>query len=275
MAGKKIGEVKGAAAAAPLHEASATLAFGVASLGVEGPTGAFPPTPARLLDAVKEKLSKCRVMRNDSGIATMMNDEGTMRVYKTLQTNLRGAGVLDIAGRKFIVGRTRSTWVLIYDQPHEEIYEDARFMDVDLKRCDTLVLDNGKTMFVSRISKSDIDMLNSIASLAAGRKAQQNETLVPPADGTVSYAALTSKLRAATDICSDDPLFEMDEFAAGIKFVTTLQDQHGNTHYYIVSGDKEQAYYLYINSDSEPPGNYLFTTTFSYKKDSCMLYRED
>jgi hypothetical protein len=275
MVGRKLDDGRAGQAAAPLRESSSTLAFGVGKLGVEGPTGAFPPTPARLLDIVKEKLSRCRVMVNDSGIATTMNKDGTMLVYKTLQANMRGACMLNIGDKKFIVGRTRSTWVLVYDQPPEEIYEDSRFMDIDLKRRDVLVLENGKTMFVSRISRADIDMLNGIAAIANGRKAQANDTLAPSADGSVSYACLQSKLRSAVDVCSDDPLFEMEEFAEGIKFVTTLQDQQGNAHYYIVSGEKEHAYYLYINSGAEPPDRCLFTTTFSYKKDSCILYRED
>ncbi len=275
MAGRKLENGRGGQAAEPPRESSATLAFGVEKLGVEGHTGAFPPTPARLLDIVKGKLTRCRVMVNDSGIATAMNQDGTMLLYKTLPANTRGVCMLKIGDKNFIVGRTRSTWVLFYDLPPEEIYEDARFMDIDLKKRDVLVLETGKTMFLSRVSRSDIDMLNGIAAIANGRKAQPNDTLAPSADGVISYASLESKLRAATNVCSEDPLFEMEEFARGIKFVTTLQDQHGNSHYYIVSGEKELAYYLYINSNPDPPERSLFTTTFSYKNDSCILYRED
>ncbi|MFH0885031.1 MAG: hypothetical protein V1861_04935 [Candidatus Micrarchaeota archaeon] len=275
MAGRKIEDGRDAQVRGSLREKSSTLAFGTEELGLEGPTGAFPPTPARLLDMVKGKLSGCRIMRNESGIATTMNEDGTMPVYKTLPANIQGACMLNLGDKKFIVGRTRSTWVLIYDSPPEEIYEDTRFMNIDLKKRDILVLENGKTMFLSRISRQDIDMLNGIAAIAGGRKAPQSDTLAPSADGVVSYSGLQNKLRAATDICSGDPLFEMEEFVQGIKFVTTLQDQHGNSHYYIVSGKEEHDYYLYINSNSNPPERCIFTTTFTYKKDSCILYRED
>lgn len=214
-------------------------------------------------------------MKNDSEIATTMTPDKTMVVYRTLPANLRGVCMLNIGDKKFVVGRTRSTWFLLYESPPEEIYEDARFMDIDLKRRDVLVLEKGKTMYLSRVSRQEIDMLNGIAAVSNGRKAQQKDTLALAPDSVVSYSALASKLPLATEVSSDDPFFDMEEFAREMKFVTALQDSHGNAHYYIVSGEAEQAYYLYVNSESKPPVSVLYETTFRYKNDSCVLYRED
>jgi hypothetical protein len=257
------------------RETSSTLAFGATKLGVEGPSGAYPQTPARVLEILREKLSRCRVMVNDSGIACEMNIDKTMLVYRNLSKNLRGAGLISIGDLKFMVGRTRSTWFLLYDNPPEELYEDSRFMSVDFKNRDVLVLENGKSMFLSRVSRHDIDLMNGIAAVSSGRKAKAPDTLAPDPEGGVSYSDLSRKLKAARDVYSEDLLFSMDEFADGIKFVTTLQDENGNTHYYIVSGEEEHAFWLYINTDPGAPEKSLFMTTFTYNNDSCIMYQED
>ncbi len=257
------------------RESSSTLAFGVAKLGVEGPTGSFPQTAAKVLEILKEKLSRCRVMVNDSGVATEMNPDGTMLVYKNLSRNMRGAGLISIGERKFMVGRTRSTWFLLYDTPPEELYEDSRFMDMDFKKRDVLVLETGKSMFLSRVSRQEIDVMNGIAALASGKRKAKADTLAPDPEGVVSYSELSQKLKAAHDVFSEDMLFDMNHFADGIKFVTTLQDANGNTHYYIVSGEEEHAYWLYINSNPGTPEKSLFKTTFKYNNDACVMFQED
>jgi hypothetical protein len=279
-------EIKAAAKAGPAgaveRESSATLAFGAVSLGVESIAAQMPATPARMLDIIRGKLSKCRVMVAESGIACELNDDKTMLVYKNLAKNLKGAWTLGIPKSgmngedlKFIVGRTRSTWVLFFDQPPESLYENPKFMSIDLKKRDVVVLETGKTMYLARVSRQEIDLLNSIAAVANGKaQAPMKDTLAPATDAIPSYSDVSAKLGKAEDVLSEDLIFEMSQFAEGIKFITTLQDEAGHAHYYIISGDEEHAYWLYVNSDPAPPEGSLFKTTFRYKDDSCVLYRE-
>lgn len=279
-------EIKAAARAGPAgaaeRESSATLAFGAVSLGVESIAAQMPATPARMLDIIRGKLSKCRVMVNDSGIACELNEDKTMLVYKNLPKNLKGAWMLSIPKSgingedlKFIVGRTRSTWVLFFDQPPESLYESPKFMSIDLKKRDVVVLETGKTMFLARVSRQEIDLLNSIAAVANGKgPTPVKDTLAPAPDTIPSYSDVGAKLGEAEDVFSEDLVFDMKEFAGGIKFITTLQDESGHAHYYIISGEDEHAYWLYVNSDPAPPEGSLFKTTFRYKDDSCVLYRE-
>lgn len=283
MAGKLLGiRAGGQPAGSEKHESSSTLAFDAVSLGIEGPSGPMPATPSRMLEALREKLSQCRVMANESGIACELNADRTIMVYRNLHKNMRGAWVLNMpncgsegSDLRFIVGRTRSTWVLLYDQSPESIYENPRFMSIDLKKRDVVVLSNGKTMYLSRVSRREIDLLNGVAAVSGRReKGVQKDTLVPAHDDVPSYSDISAKLAACEDVHSEDLVFDIREFSDGIKFITTLQDERGNAHYYIVSGESEQAYWLYVNNDPGPPEGSLFRTTFRYKGDSCVLYRE-
>ncbi len=258
------------------REHTSTLAIGVAGLLEEGPTGQFPATPGKALDTLRERLSRCRVMASESGIATGPNIDDTFTVYSTLSKRVRGAWPLKIDDARFIIGRTKSTWFLLYDRPPESFYEDARFMNIDLKKRDVLTLDNGKTMFLSRVSRTEIDMLNTMANLRPHEKKPQHfDTLVPRQDGSLSYSAIKWRLRAATSVRSEDLVFDMRKFADGIKFITTMEDDSGGVHYYIVSGEEERSYWLYVNSSAPAPEGALYKTTFTFHNDKCVLYRED
>ncbi|MCI0503342.1 hypothetical protein L0Y65_01370 [Candidatus Micrarchaeota archaeon] len=283
MAGNRMEGAPGAQSDAKAqHDSSSTLAFDAVRLRVEGPSGPMPATPARILEALREKIAKCRVMVNESGIASEMNPDGTMSVYRNLHKNLKGAWVLNIqnSGKdggdlRFIVGRTRSTWVLLYDQSPESIYENPKFMSIDLKKRDVVVLENGKTMYLSRISRHELDALNGVAAVCCGKKpALKKDTLAPGHEDVPSYSDLAAKLRASGEVHSEDLLFDMKEFADGIRFITALQDASGNAHYYIVSGEEEHAFWLYVNADGGAPEGAIFKTTFRYMDDSCVLYRE-
>jgi hypothetical protein len=224
---------------------------------------------------LRERLSRCRIILNESGVLCESGPDGISTVYRNLPANLRGAWMLSVGDTRFMVGRTRSTWVLLYDRSPESLYEDPGFMAVDFRKRDVLVLDNGKSMFLSRVSREEIDALNILAARSSGKKTPQNDTIAPPGDGSVSYDDVRGKLKAATVVHSSDVFFDMGRFADSIRFITTLQDADGNAHYYLVAGEAEKDYWLYINNaDAPPPKGCTSTTRFRYKDDSCILYGE-
>jgi hypothetical protein len=256
--------------AAP-KDSTSTLAFSVGKPAVEEGMGFLPKTSDKLLDALKDRLGKMFVLVNDSGIGCEEISEGSGQMrYKNLPPNLRGAWKLTINDTTFIVGRTRSTWVLVYDKSPESLYEDERFMSLDLKLRDVLATETGKTMFLSRISRDDLNTLNAIAAQSAQKKAQKIDTLAPSDDGSF-YDEVVQKLRSSLVEHSTDLFFDMQEFADGIKFMTPIQDASGN-HYYIVSGAEENDYWLYINAEPPPPEGCLAVTRFRYRNDICTLY---
>ncbi|MEW6036625.1 MAG: hypothetical protein AB1529_08500 [Candidatus Micrarchaeota archaeon] len=262
---------KASVRAAP-RESTSTLAFSTAAPAAEEGIGFLPKTSDKLLDALKDRLAKMMVLVNDSGIGCEESPEGSGQMrYKNLPPNLRGAWKLTIKDTTFIVGRTRSTWLLVYDKAPESLYEDERFMGLDLKLRDVLATETGKTMFLSRISREDLNMLNAIAAQSAAKKAQPLDTLAPGDDGVFSHDEVVRKLRSAVVEHSTDLFFDMNEFADGIKFMTPIQDASGN-HYYIVSGAEEQDYWLYINAEPPAPEGCLGITRIRYKNDICTLY---
>jgi hypothetical protein len=144
-------------------------------------------------------------------------------------------------------------------------------MSLDLKLRDVLATETGKTMFLSRISRDDLNTLNAIAAQSAQKKAQKIDTLAPSDDGSFSHDEVVQKLRSSVVEHSTDLFFDMQEFADGIKFMTPIQDASGN-HYYIVSGAEENDYWLYINAEPPPPEGCLAVTRFRYRNDICTLY---
>jgi hypothetical protein len=263
-------------------EATGTLAFNASRLKEEGLTTAMPLTPARVLEAVRERIAKCRVKVSESGMAVVAHGTADSFRYRNLAQNLRGAWMLQLpkCGQhgedlKFLVGRTRSTLFLLYDFPPESIYENTKFMGINFRARDILELEGGKTMFLSRVTRKDVMALNAIASSSGGKAGPaKRDTLAPEQDSVADSAELAEKLKRATDVRSEDLLFSIGEFADQIVFSTALQDLSGNPYYYIVSGSEEQAFWLYVNRDPGAPEGALFRTTFIYGTDTCVLYRE-
>ena len=136
------------------RDTTATSIFSAGVPAIEEDLSSFPKTPERLLDALRKRLSTCRVMVNDSGILCDWNADGTFLVYKNLPKNLRGAWMLKIGDLQFMIGRTRSTWVLLYEQLPETISNDRRFTGtIYLMNRDIIVLESGKTMYLSRVER--------------------------------------------------------------------------------------------------------------------------
>lgn len=268
-------------------DTAATSIFSLQRPGIEDDISTFPKTPEKLLKKLRVLLAGCRVVVNESGVLCEMNEDGAFLVYKNLPKNLRGAWMLTIDDVKFMVGHTRSTWVLLYDRAPESLYEDPRFMSVDLKRRDVIVLENGKSMFLSCVTREEIDTLNAIAIQSATRKKmpastknipaivkESTDTIAPDLEGTIDYDVLRRKLKNVSEFYSTDASFHIARFAEEIKFITTLQDEEGNNHYYIIAGENEHAYWLYVNANASPPKHCISTTCFKYKNDSCVLYEE-
>ena len=259
------------------QEATATLAVGISSLWEEGPMGSLPAASGKILDAVRTQLEGCRIMNripgNDgSGISVCANADGTATVYATLPKNLRGVGSVTADGTIFLIGKTRSSWFLLYGVPPASLYENPAFMSINLRRCDILTLGNGKTRYLSRVSRDEINALIGIASSSARIPA---ETLAPQPGMNVPIEALAAKLKKAESVQSDDLFFNMGAFAEGIRFAAVLQDASGNPYYYIISGEQERPYWLYVNTETNGPEGSMYPTRFRFNADSCIMFREE
>ncbi len=303
------------AAVASRNEATATSIFSMTAPALDEDLSAFPKTPERLLAVLKDKLAKCRVLVNDSGILCEADEDGLMIRYKNLPNNLQGAWMLKIGDIQFMTGRTRTTWILVYDRPPESLPEDPRFTGkINFMNRDIIMLESGKTMFVSRISRDERNALNIIAAgeaartaagATAGKAAEGGAgagpgqyppeaamapaaanaplgrpgrapglSLEPDETGTVDYEAIQSALKSVQGFHSSDPFFELGAFADSIKFITTEQDADGRDRYYIVAGEEESIYWLYVNRAAPEPQGTALTARFTHGTERCILYKE-
>lgn len=239
----------------PRHEAAALM----------------PETPGKLLAALRSQIGQLTIERAGSGIR---HEDGR---YVVLPKTLRSAWMArvnhPVLGEfKFLIGQTRSTWVLLYDQPHEKVYEDPRFLGVELKRTDATRTPKGKQMFVSRIGKADLVTINAIAAQDAGLRARP-DTLAPT-EGAFSQEDTLARMQRCTLGDSTDADFDLDAFIAGIRFITPTQGSSGN-YYYIEAGgrDKPKTSELHVGTDPHlPEETYGHKATLAYKNEPVFLY---
>lgn len=231
----------------------------------------MPETEGKLLTALRAQIGRLSIEQADSGYR---HEDGR---YVVLPKTLRSAWMAQVqhpvlGELKFLVGQTRSTWVLLYDKPHERIYEDPRFMSVELKRRDVARTPKGKAMYVSRIERSDLDTINAIAAQDATER-PHSDTLVPT-EGAFSFEETVSRLRLCRlDACTD-PQFDLSDFVDTVHFITPTQSSAGN-YYYLDAGDPEDpmACELHVSRDPEHPADsYGHKATLSYRRDPSYLY---
>jgi hypothetical protein len=234
-----------------------------------------PTATSKLLEAVKAQLGKLTIQDSASDLVWGERADGS-KGYTALPKRLLGAWKLDIQGTTFLVGQTRSTWVLLYDKPPEMIYEDTRFMSIDLKRKDIVTTEKGKRMYVSRIERADLDRLNGIAAQEARKRTVVVDTLVPQ-EGSFSMPEVREKLLRCEFRQSTDPFFDLESFVKSIKFMTPMQGATGN-YYYIVAGDEEKTCALYIDRpDPIPKDSYKGVAILKYRgkqSEDCILFMD-
>lgn len=231
----------------------------------------MPETPGKLLTALKDQIAQLTIEQAGSGI----RHEGGK--YVVLPNTLRSAWLAKVRHSvlgelKFLVGQTRSTWVLLYDTPHERLYEDPRFMGVELKQRDVALTSKGKRMYVSRIEKRDLDQINAIAAKDAGA-AGAPDTLAPT-EGAFSFAETMARLRRSVFLGASDDRFDPDEFLESVRFMTPTQGSAGN-YYYLDAGDPEDPVTceLHVGKDPQlPAGAFRHKATFAYRSERCYLY---
>lgn len=236
-------------------------------------TGAalMPETEGRLLKALRSQIAQLTIEQADSGIR---HEDGR---YVVLPKTLRSAWLAKVShpvlgDMNFLVGQTRSTWVLLYDQPHERIYEDPRFMGVELKRRDKARTPKGKAMYVSRIERSDLDTINAIAAQDAGERPRSDS--LEPTEGAFSYEETMSRLRLCRLTACTNKSFDLTSFVDTVHFMTPTQSSAGN-YYYLDAGDPEDpmACELHVGRDPQLPAeSYTHKATLTYRRNPSYLY---
>jgi hypothetical protein len=231
----------------------------------------MPETEGRLLNALRTQIGQLTIEQADSGIR---HEDGQ---YVVLPNTLRSAWLAKVkhpvlGDMNFLVGQTRSTWVLLYDKPHERIYEDPRFMGVELKQRDVTRTPKGKAMYVSRIERTDLDKINAIAASDAGERPKSDS--LEPTEGAFSYDETMSRLRLCRLTACTDERFDLSDFVETVHFMTPTQSSAGN-YYYIDAGDPEDplACELHVGRDPQlPVDSYAHKATLTYRQDPSYLY---
>ena len=242
----------------------ATMSFQAYDPGVEK-VGLLSPDAK--LTSLRANLSACAVRYNESGV-----------IFENFVKNIRGVGPIPMKGIKMFLTRTRSSLFLISDTSPESLYEITKaFMDVDFKKKCILEKENGKLLYLFHISSEEATKVRSIA--AQEQPATQKpriDTLVPQEEAIiVDLEDFKKKLKACSDIISDSTGgFNINNFADKIRFVSTFKDDNDDPYYFVISGDNENTYRLYVNREPENQEGYLATTTFIYKTDVCILCLE-
>jgi len=236
-------------------------------------TGAalMPQTEGRLLKALRAQIGQLTIEQADSGIR---HEEGR---YVVLPNTMRSAWLAKVkhpvlGELNFLVGQTRSTWVLLYDQPHERIYEDPRFMGVELKQRDVTRTPKGKAMYVSRIERADLDTINAIAAQDAGERPRSDS--LEPTEGAFSLEETMSRLRLCRLTTCTDEAFDLTDFVDSVHFMTPTQSSAGN-YYYIDAGDPEDpmACELHVGQDPNlPTDSYSHKAELTYRRNPSYLY---
>lgn len=231
----------------------------------------MPEIEGRLLKALRTQIAQLSVVQADSGIR---HEDGR---YVVLPKTLRSAWLAKVkhpvlGELNFLVGQTRSTWVLLYDQPHERVYEDPRFMGVELKNRDTTRTPKGKAMYVSRIERTDLDQINAIAAQDASERPLSDS--LEPTEGAFSLEETMSRLRLCRLISCTDDAFDLSDFVDTVHFMTPTQSSAGN-YYYLDAGDPEDPMTceLHVGRDPVlPEETYSHKAALRYRRDPSYLY---
>jgi hypothetical protein len=231
----------------------------------------MPESSGKLLDGLKRQLGQLTVQKSGSGIR---HQNGR---YAVLPRTLRSAWMAKVdhpvlGALRFLMGQTRSTWIIVYDTPYERIYEDPRFMGLELKATDVAVTPKGKKMYVSRIGRQDVVKINAIAAQDAGMKARPDS--LAPTEGSFSREETIDRLRRCAVVSGQGPSLDLAGFIDSIHFITPTQGPSGN-YYYIDAGDpaEPKSCELHVSDDPErSPSTYGAKFVLAYRNELAYLY---
>jgi hypothetical protein len=264
------------------REPETTAAFRLPEPAVDHVTAVLPPTSPKLLDAIRAKLSSCNVTVNSSGFYIDERSDGSGgKRYRSLPNRLEGAWAIEYDGTRFVVAKSQKSWLLIYTTPMEKLYEDPRLMGVNLKHRDILKTPENATLYVSHVSRADLDTLSGVAaSLKQKEKKRKEEpsTMIPSPSNYLGREEMKAKLKSAKYVTSSDIMFDIDEFADSIKFCIPNLNDAGNPHYILQAGEEETEYRLFVGLETAIPEGYSkyaqFRVINTETKEWCVLFRE-
>jgi hypothetical protein len=225
---------------------------------------------------------KSELVAGGTGLVLQQDGAGHPR-YKTLPLTLQSFGQFEIdfhalgdEGRlkavRFLVlhTRTKPVFFLVYDVPMESLYENRHIMSsgVDLKKRDILLDESGKRLYLSRVWYYELNKLNELAALSAKKK----ESL--GSGEAFGLDELKAKLSRSASVHVVGEGFSMQAFVDGVIFNFPQVDDH-NDYRYIVSGEEQSYYRLYVNQQmaGDPPGC-TPVASFRNNGDHCLLYKE-
>ena len=193
-------------------------------------------TSSKLLLKLRNQVSKLQVLKHDSVMKIRQDGMGNF-VYFPLPSRIIGGAIIKIGKTNFLLGQTRSSWFIIYDQPPERLYDTTpALMDVDLKRTDMAATPNGKILYLSTITRDEVNMLNNISAMESTRKGNYKETQdsLEIKEGETFFLEKTLEiLKKHTTEYKSDIGFDIDKFVSKIVFMTPVVGAVG-LHYYIL-----------------------------------------
>lgn len=147
-------------------------------------------------------------------------------------------------------------------------------MGVELKRRDVACTAKGKRMYVARIERADLDVINAIAAKDAGERGLPDS--LAPTEGAFDMQQVLSRLRQSELLgCTFDD-FDLAPFVEGIHFMTPTQAS-ASYYYYLEAGDPEdpRTCELHVGHDpSLPAATWGHKATLRYKAERAYLYMD-
>ena len=273
----------------------------------------LPATSNKMMEKVREIFDPGKWMPLEPNLSGIIFANFAKNIRGCAAVTLQSKRTPEQKDTFFIVTTRKNVW-LVYSTPHETLHDHYEaLMNVNLKlrtiieeRPPGYGLDpvrqvqgsvdaeghakrGGETMkkrYVSHLSSSDLRNFYATASVyrvqepAAKRPeltevAQAIDSLAPPGpEMNVNMTDTQRKIGMSSLVISSKKGFSLKEFADSIKFVATFTDEFGRPHYFIIAGEDETVYRLYINGKVAPSPGVVGFTRFKYCNDVCVMYQE-
>lgn len=225
----------------------------------------------RTLGEIRSLLSSCVISTDMDGKPV----NGAKVNFENFIKNLQGCKEFSIGSAVLTCVRTRGSLFIITNTIPDTLYElSPAIMHAELKRKTILMDKTGKAHYLCRINSRDLAILQKVASTYKPMEEKKPTTLEPDTSNpSVDLDQFVKQLKVC-GLVEKTEEFSTPEFARSIKFVTTYNDDNDNTYYFIVAGENDDSYRLYVNCD--PNGHLEHDAMFvlSYRRDRCKLYRE-
>lgn len=221
------------------------------------------------LPGLKKKLAGCKVL-HIQGEALKTFDFGTF------VNHLSGMNKFTIADVLFIAVRTTNDSYVISKVPCESLYETAQgLMSIELKDRVTLDSGGGSGLYIYLVRAEDVKRMESLSAIVASRKPVAH-TLEPDMSSiSVNEREFRERLGECQYLKGTREGFDVAEFADSVKFSCKYEDTNGNPYYFIMAGEKEDAYRMYVNRRDHDMEYFSQMHIFRYGNEVCRLYKED